>query len=664
MARLPFLVVHGALVWKVLLAVLVAATLAIGHAIRGALARRRARSVRDALMATVSAPRPGAIVVRGRVCDGAAFDDPSTSLVLDCDGERVVLVGAIHVEQGSTVRRDASTLVCSVRVGDEVLAAGTLAMAPAPAEPASYREAKPQWTLTSADGGPIRVLATAPRVKALPLGLAGRVGALIVAAPIWFGILHVVGSTALEHTGAAHPDGSLPELGRTELAAAMPGSRDDALNELRWQLRRLRSPATEQGLQLLLALDDLEGTCPVATLADGVQLEPALAAARRCGTHDQVVGLLAFLGRFEEAEHELAADDRSALATTLHIATGHWAAAALGADALAARLSAKPASATTQRCLAALLRTYGGDSAAFASVSARGSSRTCAILEAAAKPVPEQAAAFAAIPAAEPTDAATADFKYDLMATELHYAAGAAADDRGSLAPLSALIFLFPAAQAWLAPFQLAAHPDDARAHEAMVAYDTLVGDLVAARDELVHVDSSAQREQLDLALALREGTPIELSKKPDNYPGLDEALTLRNGTSTDVQNYMDGDAATFRNNLDRALRGDGDGLVAALQEDHLQWHAFAIPLLGVLPRITSHRDHATAALRLFRDSLTVYSTDHLPFDSLVYFTMYRDIARLAGDTEDAVRWQAITDRYVKVLGDRQKLTALLFWAE
>ena len=696
MAQLPFLVVHGAVVWKVLLLVLVAATFALGYAIRGFRARRATRAGHAALAPTISAPTAGPIVVRGRIVEGTAMsvsqetasEDLSTALVLDCGGERVELAGTIRVEQGTAVRasmrrpkelspalpRGEPTVVRSVKVDDEVIAIGLLAPAPAPGEAASYREAKPNWTLTSADE-PIRVLATRPRATPLPLSISQRVGALIVVVPVWFGILHFVGTTAIEHADRERAlGGSLPELGAVELAAAMPGSRDKALGALRHVLRGMQGPRSERALELSLGLADLEGECPVQILSESARLEPALEAARRCGNHDEVVALLAFLGRFDEAERELAANDSGELATTLHIMTGHWKQAALGADARADRIAAESPgqyrtqrylshAASAQHCLAALLRTYAGVPDAFAKIPARGTDRSCMILEAASKPVSEQAAAFAALPEARLEDD-THDAGYDLSARQLGYAAGGE-PSRYDSHGLSALIFMYSNARVWLAPFEIAAHPDDPRAHETMAAYDALIGDLPAARAELPHV-SDYVRDELALALALRDGAPIAATVKRGDHPGLDEALALRQGMITDdVQRYMDPErGGTFRRDLDRALHGDGDGLVAALQEEFLQWQAFAIPVLGVLPRITQHRDHALAALRMFRDTLTTYSTDHLPFRLLDYLILYRDIARVAGDTEDAARWKTIVDRFVKMLGDRQKLTALLFWSD
>ncbi|MEO8550074.1 MAG: hypothetical protein ABI678_08870, partial [Kofleriaceae bacterium] len=449
-----------------------------------------------------------------------------------------------------------------------------------------------------------------------------------------------------------------------------------ALNALERQLVGFRLAASERALQLQLQLAELRGECPTRILAGQARLDDALAAARRCDTHEEVVRLLALSGKYGEAEHELAPTDTSETATAVHIATGNWAAAAAGADARADELAREePMQYRTQRyianaaagqhCLAALFRTYAGATNAFAAITDRDTGSACAIYEIASLPVAEQAAAFARRPRSASDSESGAGAGLELLAQELAYAAGEPLGEFDRTEAVSALMFLFDRTRIWLAPFQLEAHPTATGALAAMTTYELLRGDLAAARGYLAKVPPSYTHDELAIGLALRDGSPIH-DDGHHPHAGHDEAISLRDGVVDErTQMYLgDEDAAPFRALLSHAVDGDGSALVEVLELDRVQWQAFAIPLLGVLPRITRHRDAVSAALRMFRNDLTSYARVHLPFNALSDMIAYRDIARLAGDTADASQWQAIIDRHVEVLRDRHKATALLLWDE
>ncbi|HEX7701806.1 MAG TPA: hypothetical protein VF403_13805, partial [Kofleriaceae bacterium] len=632
MAQLPFLIVHGALVWKLLLVGLVAATYAISYVFR----RRGARKLARALLARqqVSSPKAGPISVRGRIKTGTAtslaqgeisFDQPATELTLDCDGELVELVGTVRVDQGTTtsgswrapaatdVPRWRATLVRTVAVGDEVIASGVLVQGPG--EPSTYRESKSSWRMQTDDV--IHVLAVKPHTRAMPLEIAQHVGVLVLFSSIWLGALYVVGSRALsraEDQSGTALDGNLASFGAAEIAAAMPRSRIDALSALEEQLTRYGHARSERSLQLQVALHELDGRCPARLLTSNVRLERALAAARSCD-HDMVVGILALEGRFDEAEHELVPGDESDLATVIQIANGHWAKAAEGADERAALLDREAAgpyrtqsylreAAAEAHCLAALFRSYGGERDTFANVKDRGTSSACPILEALSRPLTEQAAALAAVPASKLDVFSSAG--YELAAEQFAVAAGGAPERYHEGMGVSALLFSFEQTRVWVAPFQLAAHPDDTvtpLARENMIAVATMRGDLAEAREQLSHLSRDYDHDELALSLAIRDGSPLVLGDQRD-HPGNDEAISLRQGkVDGKIQQYLDDlRGSQFRANLERAANGDGLGLVAALQEPYLQWQAFALPVLGLLPRITSHREEAIAALRMFRN--------------------------------------------------------------
>src|SRR5664279_9126 len=284
MAQLPFLVVHGALVWKLLLVGLVAATYAASHALRQRGARMVARDEIALQLRGVSNPKPGPSTIRGRIKSGTAltaaqpdgvFDAPPSELTIDCDGVLVDLVGIVRVEHGATSRaslrapngvvanlpRSKPTLVRSVQVGDEVIATGVLVEGPA--EPSTYRETTSRWQLHGDDL--IRTSATRPRVRAMPLGLAQHVGVLVLFSSIWLGALYLLGNRALDRAkdlrGTA-VDGRVPAFGSTAIAAAMLGSRDDALWALGEQLTQAGNVRTELALEELVAIRELQDECP------------------------------------------------------------------------------------------------------------------------------------------------------------------------------------------------------------------------------------------------------------------------------------------------------------------------------------------------------------------------------------------------------------------
>lgn len=700
---LPFLVTYGPWVWKLVLASGVAGSASALRAVRHRRVRRAARELRDALARDATAPRVGAVVLRSTITSGTATTvaqqlaahDATTALVLACGTDEISIEGAVHVEAGAKTRRsphvpsglgaklpDEPCVVRTVGVGDDVIVSGVLAMAPASSdsEPGSYREARVRWSMT---GDPtIRVIAATPHATPIPRTRGQLIASLLVLTSLWFGALYVAGKVAIhvadDRDRDALRDGHLPELGAAEIAAALPGQRTRALEIVEDNLASYPGAATERAFALQVELSELRGRCPVRIYAGRVRLEPALAAARRCGTKDEEIAMLAFLGRYTEAEHALAAGDRSEAATTIRIATGNWLAAADGIDAKASLLEQAPPGkvsssddaetrtkiAATFRerpielhCLAALLRTYGGASDAFARVKDRGVGSGCRLLEATAKPAADQAAAFAAIPelpfATDPTEPG-----WFLLAGDLAYAVGPPTTVH-SFDGIFALTFSLGASHFWLAPYQLAVHPGESLAETNMAVVEMFHGNLLAARAHAANTKDFG-RDSLAILIALRGPGPVPASWE---ISGARDAIALRRGEPIDRNSLLSSLDEHGTELLARSDAGDGMALVELLEQRHIYWRSFASPLLGLLPRITNHREDVIAALRLFRDDLTAYSVDYLPFRTTGDMMWYRDLARLAGDAKDANAWQAIIDRHAAVLADRQKLTAFLFWA-
>lgn len=107
--ELPFLIVHGALVWKVLLVTLVIASLAGLAFARMWISRRRARQQVEAKVRCAPSSAGGNVILSGEISDGSAITftrDVETSsrserISIVVDGERIALVGDVRVEHGS-----------------------------------------------------------------------------------------------------------------------------------------------------------------------------------------------------------------------------------------------------------------------------------------------------------------------------------------------------------------------------------------------------------------------------------------------------------------------------------------------------------------------------------------------------------------------------------
>jgi hypothetical protein len=117
-----------------------------------------------------------------------------------------------------------------------------------------------------------------------------------------------------------------------------------------------------------------------------------------------------------------------------------------------------------------------------------------------------------------------------------------------------------------------------------------------------------------------------------------------------------------LRTAVTAATRGDGGPLAVTLTHCRLLFDANVGLVLAVAPRVTTHRAELAAALRAFRDDLAL--VDHAPFALIVEAATRRDLATLTGDDATAARWQRIVSAQAKLLGEREKLEALLLWEE
>lgn len=678
MDGLPVLVVYGAVLWKVVLAVLVAIVLAIVAVRRARRALRHAREDAARRAAGAIALEAGAGTFRGKLTRGSAStlvqgerltDYRADELWLDHHGDRVELLGDLRIDHGARAWTSwlRPTLLRNVREGDEVIVSGTLARS---SGDASYRESAASWTLSSVEWVTAARPAAAPRPlgplrwSAVALGVA-----LACCAPLFGAGLVAKGRLA------ADGDRIPGAWSASSIAAALPGSRDAALDHLD---ERLGRPRSEAELQRGLALDELRGACPAARLASFFRLEQALDAARRCGTAEQVARMLAFLGRF--AEIDLAATGSPAASARLAIAGGRWSAAAAGAELVAERLRTEAPTKDVPddwadrrvlrlRCLAALFRVWAGEPAAFERVPERAADTRCSALAALGLPVAAQAAALARI--GSPDDEST-----DLLG-ELRIAAGGPPRNHGADDFVHGSLPVITFDWAWLAPFAIAARPSGSPwtyAELSMLA--ALRGDFAAARRELARSELDDVAYSLELMIALREGASPFPPPRADAkvHPGIEDAVALRRGMRSSILSLLHsvrpGCTTATQRALSAAVAGDGAPLADLFQTCPSSWGTApywgTLPtyLIAILPRVTSHREQLAAALRLYRDEFATSSYWNIPFPLIQEIALYRDLARIAGDREEAAAMQQLFERHAAMLADRQKVIAFLFWNE
>jgi hypothetical protein len=160
-SALPFLVVHGALFWKVLLGVFCLLALALVTYVRWL--DRRARIRRSE-----AAPAEGDAVRRGIVRGG----------FLEAGGQKIELASA---------PKD------GFADGDEVFAIGRLVAVPPSGEGEGYRDGGVGWRLEPrANGGQLLLSST----RAPVIGAIGIIATLLLSGLAGYWILHAIGSSA------------------------------------------------------------------------------------------------------------------------------------------------------------------------------------------------------------------------------------------------------------------------------------------------------------------------------------------------------------------------------------------------------------------------------------------------------------------------------------
>lgn len=642
---LPFLVVYGAWVWKVVLVACTAGLLGLGYL-------RRKRAVRGAyelvvapLRTELTEPRSGAVTLLAKVVDDTTLRCDAAELELE--GERTIAFGSSAI-----VRRTPEPEVRPVvKPGDTVLVTGTLRQLPP--EHASYREGTPRWIVANPT-----LYATAPAIRPTPLAVPQLLGRVVVAGLGVFLAMYLAGAI-LEPRESDSPDRNdqpLRAIGRYQIAAALPGSRAKALDRIGYELSR-QAVTTKAGFDNAVELEQLRGRCPIAIFRSFADYEGGLATAKRCGTPDQQAEMLFMLGRFADAQAVVTNNADADLAIQIALANGNWKHAADLVEVFDTNdvphhqiHYTDEESIATRHCFAAMLRTWAGEPHAFDHI-ARGKDATCDIIEAASKPVEQQAAAWAAVRIPH-QDAGIDSARYDLLAPQLARAAGTQLEGRMYAISngASALMFDNEAAYVYLAP--QSKDPVD------QVAFDVLRGDLAAAHAELARLPAGWQTDELALGLAIREGTPLP-DAKPQSPMVYDAATALARGEFDRVVKLSSPSEVDARV-VKRAAAGEGAALVELIGAWGRYFDMSVHTAMVMLPMLKTDQAAVREALHYYRDGDTLGRYD---LREVWAACAYRDLARLAGETAAQKHWQDVVDRWFAMLADRQRLIALLLWS-
>lgn len=660
MAELPFLVVHGALVWK---AGLVAGGALVVRTATWRRDRRAAKFVGHATKhytSTATGLEPGPILIRGHLRGGGAqsfehsylpvMHSRDEGVYLDIEGERIDFDGEIVIGCGTEnrtsywkppvgapalaedIKRRAPQRLSLVKQDDEVLVAGVLRRAAA--GDADYRDSAGGWRIEPFPRqGAVGLVAKDYKARAMP--------ASPVRTAMTFGVSAVLLLLGMRTCGAIEESGHGTDAARLHslsVAAAMPGTRQDALDDLDYVLLEAPTPGR---IDQAIALREMEHGCAAAVdlMVQQSRLEQALAAARRCDLGTREVDALLLLGRYEEARTgaALAESGTSEQRELAAIATGHWSEAATQAEP----------------CSAALFGAFAKPSTMIPETLFAGEAR-CALLGTTLLPTPAQRlAAVGEITTDRDRDAQLASALASItdernsQRDDLDLA-GRALIEGDSRDPISGAVW--------------ASKPGDLTAARAV--YETYRGNFDAAQAIAGSLIKNADpgdaiaAQRFAAVIAVRAGRTV-----PAEWLQHDEALSadsvfrdsdlgavfeiLRGGSSPSLTRGAYG--------LANAMAGDGHELATGSRELALN---AGIKLIAVLPKVQLHRDEVVDFMSaLPGQTLTIGDA---PFAVIRAAAMRRDLAHAAGDTAGVAQWQRVVDGQLGALGNRERLIGML----
>jgi hypothetical protein len=667
---LPTLLVHGDLVWKGCLVLLIAAVFLVVARVRRSRARRWARNVPAVL--DLHSDR----VVRGVLGGGAArslcSDDEHRDLrdqelwIATPDG-RIPLVGAIHVLAGTATtvargrvpaetprvlrRPDQSftgvIALHRVSAGDEVIAHGTLERRPGVAD---YRSDGTTFTLV---GAPIAICARTP-AAALP-----RLAAVSIA--LIFATSLSIGYIAERALGAGWRGAcATGKADACVLAATMPGG--DTAGRLLLAVLDATHHNNREEVDHRVAVAEIEGNCDYAMrpLEQAQLWDELLATARRCNSPVEMQLALAELGRFAEATAFAPANPKLPRLSLLILAH-EWSGAADELDKLG-RERGSQARHHQLQCRAELFRAWAGDPEAGPRLVLGNA------------PAVEQAMPQIVMHAVEvcPGEYSLLDRQldpwYDFGTT---YGATRVAEVYATFAALDDDAVAVWGSRIWSSKFARLYNddsPDALAIRDAQAIHRAMTGDLDGAYHDALANDELANRiyyvdERAPLASQLLLYT--EATDIPHDLPNADTKPDAHDAWWHQLAHVFLRDGLTYAEHLDRHTRaaldtaqliGDGRPLAARLPDDH---ELRDLDLLAVLPRVTRGRAALVEAIRWsvpVKDPLGLHG---FPYVTATRAFTRRSVLELAGDHAGAARWSEVFRLYDRALGDPRTLVAL-----
>lgn len=666
MGELPFLVVYGAIVAKVLVAGMTVAILGLVWRTRKKRDAEQARRELGARLERVVAPVEGEATGRGTLRERGG------RRWLDCAGERIDLEGEVHVVRGThaTWRRRQAAASHSVRDGDDVIAFGRVTRRPGDEDTASsYRSAVTAWTMAPATGiAAIDLVASQPAVCARLPGWRWLIASALISYCALYGAGQLAGAS-VPRSGWTVGDtgGTLGAFAITSTAAALPGARDDALEVLDDRSYFLL-PRRRDTIEMRIVLARLRHGChgEASRLLTENLFERAHAVAMSCGDKKVAAKALLELGRYEEAARLVPIGDwgeASQLAGNAMLGAGRWSDAAVLADLRAARSSIYGArwdspGVTRDFCLGDLFRAYGGDPHAVERIHARAQSTNSA-----------------ACTEFEALAAGRVDTWIDDLLGQGH-------DERFAEPPVTAL--MDGSEIPWLAPFSTR---DSISHRKWMAVYHMYNNDFAAAWQDVVALRSAAPDDDLELAFQVSSGEPVEPARGladpsklsldrvvrfpyyeyygPYIYYKLSSAMKYLSWT---IKNALEPPGCHKDNRIayGAAMSGNGELLTSLIEYcEYIPSHEYRT-IVAVLPYVVLHREELCEAVRWFRmgDERRSWAYDEgvSPFRLVFKALALRDLMRVAGHAELAARWQEIVERHAKILADRDRVIALTLW--
>ncbi len=717
---LPFLVVHGAWLWKAALVVMPILGAIAWQRLRHRWATRLARRALSATPGTVTTMREGPLALRGRLqvfgddelsgervlrCAGGDPEDlsaPEAVIAIEQGDAYVLLDGPVVVASGTSARSsrrrqvewdelvDLETgekrkpervywsILNTLRDGDEVEVHGVAKLVPGLAG-TDYRTSAGSWHL---HGDPLRIHAVRPRALASPVTpLRATAMLTLLAVTIW-GALHGAGAALEDDVNNWRGPVETGELSTLSVAAALPSTRAAALERYAAELTYVGGPVN---VRRLLALADVTGQCDVANrvLIERHRWDALLERGRQCADRDVELQALMGLGRFDEAADlvEAAPTSRPFVEGLSLISAARWGEAAVRADAMARAWDARVAEdqLTQERkwstrmkytCLAELFRWRGGDELAgerLGTLARRVAAPACQVIATEVLSGEERLRALERLH----RRMGAGDDDVTEVASWFLWAEGAR--DRNVLRDVIPAMRRFdPRAEPWLAPFAVAVrtaeNADRGEALAQLALWQLMKGDLdgatrtAASAAAILPEEQSVNARRIQAAVALRDRASAgPVDDEIEGQPGSPLTALRRGEAPASLPDFFVADDACAPEAL-RALAaaaaGDGRPLALVVVRCRLDVRAEDV-ILTVGPRLRTGTDELSVALTWYlrRDLAGVE-----PVRVFANAASYRDLFRAIGDDEGAAWWAEVVDRHARVLADRDRAVGLRFW--